>query len=300
MYSMRVLLVGGTKFIGPYVASILVADGHEVIVFHRGETESRIPSGVRHIHSPNAAIPVLEFPLEVVELKPDVVIHMIAMGEDDTCRALEAFKNKTSRIVWISSGDVYRAYGLFAGLEKGDPEPGLLNEDSPLREVLYPYRKSSTSAQDLNYFYEKILLERAVLENSNAPSVILRLPKVYGPGGNADLATIYRYRHHPTWRWTHGYVENVAQAVVLAALHPAALGRTYNVGEAYTPTVAERLKLLPPSDLLPDYETNFDFRHDIAYDTSRIRRELAFRELVTYEEGLTRTFATGTGACSSA
>jgi uncharacterized protein YbjT (DUF2867 family) len=30
------------------------------------------------------------------------------------------------------------------------------------------------------------------------------------------------------WRWSRGYVENVAAAIALAATHPAAGGRTYN------------------------------------------------------------------------
>jgi nucleoside-diphosphate-sugar epimerase len=81
----------------------------------------------------------------------------------------------------------------------------------------------------LNYFYEKILVERHVLEQAQLPGTVLRLPKVYGPGGNANLATIYGYRDRLGWRWTHGYVENVAAAIALAALHPAAANRVYNL-----------------------------------------------------------------------
>lgn len=53
-------------------------------------------------------------------------------------------------------------------------------------------------------------------------SEVLRLPKVYGPGSDANLATVYQDRNHPTGRWTHGYVENVAADVALAANHPRA------------------------------------------------------------------------------
>jgi uncharacterized protein YbjT (DUF2867 family) len=35
-----------------------------------------------------------------------------------------------------------------------------------------------------------------------------------------------------SWRWTHGYVEDVAAAVALAVMDERAAGRTYNVGEA--------------------------------------------------------------------
>ena len=35
---MRVLLIGGSGFIGPYLARTLEQQGHEVIVFHRGRS----------------------------------------------------------------------------------------------------------------------------------------------------------------------------------------------------------------------------------------------------------------------
>lgn len=261
---------------------------HEVTVYHRGETATEFTAPVRHIHDSRAGIPVLEFPQQLVDPAPDAVVHMIAMGEEDARSATRAFSGRCKRIVWISSGDVYRAYGRFTGTEPGEIEPGLLSEDSPLRAVLYPYRTSAESTTDLKYFYEKILVEQAAQEQSEV-SVVLRLPKVYGPGGNADLATVYRFRDHPAWRWTHGYVENVAAAVALAVTNPAAAGRVYNVGQEHTPTVSERLARLPDSDLVADADSSYNFEQHLAYDTSRIRRELGFRDLVTYEEGIRRT-----------
>ncbi len=139
-------------------------------------------------------------------------------------------------------------------------------------------------------WYEKILAERVVLGDTNIEGVVLRLPKVYGPGGNADFATVRGYRHQPQWRWTHGYVENVAAAIALAAVHRSPVGRVYNVGEEYTPTVSERLQDLP--DLEPPTPPSpvvANFAQDIVYDTTRIRRELGYTELVPYEEGIRRT-----------
>jgi nucleoside-diphosphate-sugar epimerase len=291
---MRVLVIGGTKFIGPYLVRLLYERGHEITVFHRGENETVLPAQVRHVHDPRAAMPITEFPKELLEPASDIVIHMIAMGEADARAAVSGFGKRASRIVWLSSGDVYRAYGRIIGIEPpakdpGQSESGLLNEDSPLRTVLYPYRKPATAPNDLGYYYEKILVEKAAFADPATPSVVLRLPKVYGPESNRDLATVYRYRHLGSWRWTHGYVENVAEAIVLAATHPAAVRRTYNVGEEHTPTVEGRLKSLPPSGLTPDDSQHFAVLQDIAYDTSRIRSELGYRERIAYEEGIRRT-----------
>jgi nucleoside-diphosphate-sugar epimerase len=286
---MRVLIVGGTKFIGPHVARGFVEQGHDVLLYHRGQSEAELPESIRHLRSPLAAMPVLRFPHELLAESFDAIVHMIPMGKADSRAAMEAFRGRAARIVALSSGDVYRAYGRLTGSEPGPVEEGLLHEDSPLRSVLYPYRKRAKSAADWVYDYEKILVEREILSDRDLPGVVLRLPKVYGPGNNADLATVYAFRHQPRWRWTHGYVENVAAAIVLAATHPVASGRIYNVGESPTPTVGERLAGLPPSSMAADERTGFNFAQDIAYDTSRIRRELGYTELVSYEEGLRRT-----------
>ena len=286
---MLVTLLGGTGFIGPYVVRALLAAGHTPTVFHRGQHEPDLPAGVRHLHHPDAAMPMLRFPSELLTPEPDVVIHMNPMGEADARAAAEAFRNRTHRIVWLSSGDVYRAFGALNNFEPAPIEPGLLTEDSPLRSVHFLYRHKAQSPEAIEFHYEKIFVEQIALSTSAPAAVVLRLPKVYGPGGNADLATVYRYRHRPNWRWTHGYVENVAAAIVLAALHPRASGQIYNVGEPYTPTIAERLATLPASAIAPALDSDLNFAHNIAYDTTRIRRQLDYREPVDYEEGLRRT-----------
>src|SRR5271170_3231503 len=271
---MRVLVIGGTGFIGIYIVRQLASHGHVVAVYHRGRNQTALPESVHQIIDPHSVMPIQRFPTVLFNFGADVVIHTIAMGAADAEASVREFSGRTGRLVLLSSGDVYRAYGRFTKIESEPIEEGLLSEDAPLRTKLFPYRAEASSHEELQYWYEKILAERAVLSDPNLPGTILRLPKVHGPGGNEDLATIYRYRNYPDWRWTHGFVENVAAAVVLAATHPFACGRVYNVGEAYTPTIAERLTWLPPSFIEPDLNSQFDFRQNMRFDTSRIRTEL--------------------------
>lgn len=288
---MRVLVVGGTGFVGSWVTRQLVEAGHAVTVVHRGRvTNDSLPRVVTSVVStaPLSASEAYEAGLRVGE--PEAVIHVVAMTEGDARAAVSALSGRTGRVVALSSGDVYRAYGRFIGLEPGPPDPLPLSPaDSPLRTVLFPYRKAGSAPGSLEHDYEKILVETAFQSDPALPAVVLRLPKVYGQGGNADLSTVYGFADHPDWRWTHGYVENVAAAVLLAAAHPSAPGQVFNVGEEHTPTVAERLETLPRSAREPNPSAAYDFDQHLAYDTGPIRSALGYKELVSYDLGLSRT-----------
>lgn len=288
---MRVLIIGGTGFIGTHVARQLAGQQHKVAVYHRGKTQATLPNGVREFRNSASRFPIQDFPKEIFDFTPDVVIHIFAMSEADAQAAVAAFTGRTGRVVMLSSGDVYLAYGRLIGLEPGPVDQGSLAEDSPLRTKLYPYRGMAKSNSSLEYWYEKILAEKAFLSCPDLPATVLRLPKVYGPGNNQDLATIYANRHQPNWRWTHGYVENVAAAIVLAAISPQAAGRVYNVGEEHTPTIAERLAWMPPSAIEESRNDRFDYAHDIAYDTTRIRQELGFCEIIPEREAVLKTLS---------
>src|SRR5262245_50887301 len=132
---MRILIIGGTGFIGPSLVAQLHQAGHEVIVNHRGVHEAELPEGVVHIHTP------LKQALVLLQDKPiDAAVFMIALGEQDTGAVIEALQGRTPRLILVSSCDVYRAYGRINGTEPGPPDPVPLSEDAPLREKLYPYR----------------------------------------------------------------------------------------------------------------------------------------------------------------
>ena len=310
---MRVLVIGGTNFIGPHVITQLHRQGHEVTVYHRGVHEPDLPSAVRHIHSSRAAIPVLHFPSALSDPPPDVVLHMFPVGAEDSRAAVARFTGITQRIVAVSSGDVYRAYGRLLNTEPGPPEPLPLQEDAPLRETHFPYRQAAAGPMDWTYHYDKILAERALLESS-LPATVLRLPAVYGPGDSHHRLRPYVRRmqdQRPVilidalqagWRWTHGYVEDIARAIAAAVVDPRATGKVYNVGEASTPTMAERihqigrlmgwrgqLRSMNRERLPRHLQIPFEARQDLVMDSRRIRVELDYTEAVSDEEALRRT-----------
>ena len=177
---MKILIIGGTSFIGPAVVRRLVDLGHEVAVYHRGQTHAELPLGVEHIHGDRG-----ELGSHIAGFRrfgPEVVVDMIAFTVHDASRLVETFRGVARRSVVISSADVFRAYGRFLGLEPGPIEPAPLSEESPLRTFLFPYRKQATGPDDFLFSYDKLPVERIVLSDPKLPGTILRLPMVHGPG----------------------------------------------------------------------------------------------------------------------
>lgn len=310
---MQILVIGGTGFTGMHVLRRLVEDGHNVAVFHRGQTEIELPLAVRHIYGKREDLST--FVADFKKFAPDVVLDMIPYIEQDALTLINTFRGRAKRVVAISSMDVYAAYGRFMRSEAGEPEQTPFDEDAPLRSNLYPYRKYAQSSDDLLYNYDKILVERVVMNDSKLPGTVLRLAKVYGYGDNQHRAFEYVKRmddgrpailleeRKAQWRWTGGYTENVAAAIV-AVTNEQAANRIYNVGEADALTEAEWVGELgcaagwdgevvaTPKDILPKHlAEEYDYRHNLAADTSRIREELGYAEPISRAEALSQTVA---------
>lgn len=299
---MRVLVLGGTKFIGPHVVRRLVARGHDVPIFHRGETETDLPPSVRHVHGDFSKF--ADHVEELRALSPEVVLDMVPFREEDAQR-LKSFKGVARRVVAISSGDVYRAFGRIWRTEQGPPDPIPLKEDSPLREKL------SHAGLD----YNKTAVERAIMGDPDLSATILRLPATHGP--NDAQHRLFKYLKRmdderpfilldealANWQWSRGYVEDVAHAIALAVTNEQAAGRVYNVADTTAFTEAEWVRqiarvhgwkgeviALPSKQLPPALRSDaFDLSQQYVVDTSRIRRELGYAEEVSFDEALRRT-----------
>ncbi|HEY8172146.1 MAG TPA: NAD-dependent epimerase/dehydratase family protein [Dehalococcoidia bacterium] len=309
---MKILVIGGTSFIGPAVVRRLLNDGHDVTLFHRGQHESDDAARVSHIHGDRARIE--EHAEAFRRLAPDVVLDMRAMTGRDATLLLAAVSGATSRIVAISSVDVYRAYGRMHGSEPGPPEPTPLHEDSPLRKQLYPYRgERDDPAMDE---YDKIPVEQAYLSDTAIAGTVLRLPAVHGERDyqhrlylelarfDAARPFVLVQEEAADWRWPRAYAANVADGIALAVTDGRAAGRVYNVSEPDALTQLEWVELvgrlagwtgeivLARGALLPRHLRLLDGpAQDMDVDSTRIRRELGYRERVTREDGVLRAIA---------
>lgn len=251
-----------------------------------------------------------QFAPEFREFRPDVVIDVIPLTEEDARLTVRTFTGMARRLVIVSSQDVYLAYGRVTGFEPGPPVAVPLSEDSPLRTRLHPYRGKAEGYDS----YEKILVERLASSAVGLPATILRLPMVYGPGDTQHRLFPHLTRmddHRPaivlqeglaSWRWSRGYVGNVALAIAMAAVDDRAAGRTYNVAEPDALTMAEWVQAVGkvigwrgrvvevPRDRLPgSLRAGINQAQDLIADTSRLRLELGYAEEVPREEAICNT-----------
>jgi nucleoside-diphosphate-sugar epimerase len=291
-----VLVLGGTRFIGPPAVRELAAAGHEVVLFHRGEHEVDLPA--QHVHGDFDRFE--ESVSELRAFEPDVVVDMLAVRPEHAERVGQ-FPSARLAVV-VSSQDVYRAFGRIWKTEPGPPDPLPLDEDAPLR------------GQVVDEEYDKTGVE-ARLARLDLPVTILRLAAVYGPGDyqhrfwshlkrmDDGRPAILLDESAANWRWTRGYVEDMGHAIALAAGQEDAAGRVYNVAAPETPTETEWVErlaaavgwdgqvLTAPADALPDYlrSDSFDLTQDFVTDTSRIRAELGYAEVADPDDALQAT-----------
>lgn len=314
---MKILLVGGTGFIGRFVAERLLAAGDDVIILHRGNTPHSLPKGVRPILGDANCLGTLRSQLR--DAAPEVAVDFILSSERQAKEMMQALTGVARRIVVLSSMDVYRACGVLHETESGGLQQLPLTEDSELRnQPAYTPEQMEMGKKLFAWMddqYEKIAVEHVVFSDANnLPATILRLPMIYGPGDHLRrfLPVVKRIQdgrkkivfeqNAANWRASKGYVENVGDAIVLAVTSDAATGRIYNIAEEdalteldWAKLIAKELgwsgefALLPPERTPPHLRSRGNLKQHWVASSERIRRELGYRERITRTEAVRRT-----------
>ena len=222
---MRVIVLGGTWFVGRAIVEALVAGGHSVLIVHRGISEPAGLPEAPHLHAERRDWPARRAAL--VEFHPDAAVDVSAENAVGAEAALSALPPGIG-LVALSSCDVYRAYEAVRSGEQTDAVP--LTEDCPLRAT-----RHIEGPQWENLEIEDVY--RA------AGATVLRLGMVYGEHD-------YQHRFEPVLRrvragrallpvgtggflFSRIYAGDVARAV-LAALGRGGTGECFNIVEAQT------------------------------------------------------------------
>jgi len=231
----RIAVVGGTRFIGRAAVEELAAAGHELLLIHRGTTEPDDLPRAQHLHVDRSALP--EHKDALAAFRPDAALDCRALTRADAQNVVAALP-ATTRLVVISSMDVYRAFGAVNEGRETDPVP--LDEESPLRSERYPYRGLVPDRHD----YDKLDVEDVYLP---AGATSLRLPMVYGERDyqRREEFILRRVRAGRTripfgagkWLACRGYVRDLARGIRLALESDAARGEALNLCEDRTYSV---------------------------------------------------------------
>jgi nucleoside-diphosphate-sugar epimerase len=291
--SLRVLVLGGTRFIGRALVLDLLGCGHEVAVVHRGEHEGDLPPEVVHIHVERSRLPGCRE--ELASFAPDAVIDLSAMTAADA-EALVAALGGSVPLVAASSADVYRAFASLHEDVVTDAVP--LREDAPLRAEPPPDRVTMPGWDYEAVDYEKLDVERIYLERG---ATICRLPVVYGEHDykrreEFALARVRAGRERipigaGTLLLSRGYAPEIARGIRLAAERAAGEteGEIFNLAESETATVrlwmqeilaaagSEAELVRVPGDQVPD-DLGFtaEFPQPLLMDCSKAERELGW------------------------
>ncbi|MGA7647506.1 MAG: NAD-dependent epimerase/dehydratase family protein, partial [Terriglobales bacterium] len=296
----------------------LRASGHEVAVFHR-RADQDLCIEVVQIQGDRNRLP--DYRDQLQRFSPDVIVDVILSSGEQARQLMETARDVAGRVVAISSMDVYRAAGVWHGVEPGPLEPLPLTEDSPLRTVRRFHAPEVVEMMKgvfswLHEDYDKIAVEEAIMNDSVVSGTVLRLPMVYGPGDRlhrwfpllkrlADgRSAILLPDDFAAWRAPCGYVDDVAHAIALAATSERAAGRVYNICQEPTlPELEWQAKIAKGTNwsgrfvVLPRERTPKHLllpgnaaQHVVA-TSDRIRAELGYKELVEVEDAIQRTVA---------
>lgn len=288
---MRVLVTGGTGFIGTHLVEALLGRGHEAVTLSR--RASGLP-GVEH-HSLDVASG------EAIETasRANAIVHLAALSNASashqdplmynrvnalgTLAMLEGARRGGGRILFASSQRVYRP-----SLQP-IPEDGLIEPQDP-------YGYSKLCGESWLEMYARFY---------GVQGAVLRFFSVYGPGlviasGTSGVAGIFVGRAlrgeplvvHTGQRRDLTYVSDVVRGILLA-LEKSAAGSCYNVATGVGTSMEDLARLVcqvthSHSEVVVETSERFGY---LVAEVSKARNDLGYSPRVDLKEGLERYVA---------
>jgi 2'-hydroxyisoflavone reductase len=159
---MRILIMGGTAFVGRHIARAAIDAGHQVTLFHRGQTGANLFPEATHLTGDrNDSLAVLG------QGEWDATVDVSAYFPRQVAAVASALDGRGGQYLFISSCSVYRT----------PVAPGF-SEDAPLAEIQDP---DATEVTLENYGGLKVACERTATELFGPGTTIVRPTYVVGP-----------------------------------------------------------------------------------------------------------------------
>lgn len=170
---MKLLVLGGTKFLGRATVETALGKGHEITLFNRGQTNPDLFPEVEKLRGDRTG--------DLSALSNgswDAVIDTSAYVPQQARSAAEAVAGSAGYYLFISSLSAYA------------DASGPLDEASPLAELEEGHPDDRLLEDFGNYGALKVLCERAAVEGFGGPAAVVRPGLIVGP-------------HDPTGRFTY-------------------------------------------------------------------------------------------------
>lgn len=244
---MKVLVIGGTQFIGRHVVTQLLAQNHDVTLFNRGKTGPELFPNLNRIHGDREQDDVRK--ISDLRQNWDAVIDLCAYFPKSLPSLLETLKGHAGRYVQCSTISVYKS--------SIDIDPSqVLTESSEM------FRCSESEAVDasmMTYGQRKAECERVARnqQSDGIPIVIIRPSVVYGEHDHTDRFAYWISRATRAKKFIlpesglttvqKTYAPDLAQAFVSALSGRQVLGKAFNVADTFPLSLNTSLKLIGES-----------------------------------------------------
>ena len=158
--AMRILILGGTAFVGRHVTEAFLARGHQVTLFHRGRTDPAVFPQAEHVLGDR------DRDLgKLAGSRFDAVVDTCGYEVPTVRASVEALADAAVHYIYVSSISVY------ADLSRMD-------EEGPLQEIADP---DSAQLSAASYGALKAACERVVLEGFPGRALVVRAGLILGP-----------------------------------------------------------------------------------------------------------------------
>ena len=243
---MRVLIIGGTRNLGPSIIAALLQEGHQVTVFHRGRTLYDLPREVAVLRGDRGDRTDCE---RLLKRDWDAVVDTTLYNGRDASIAIDVLSGHVGHYIFISTGQVY--------LVRVGPQRPFREEDYDGPVMPEPSRQDAIAHPNWVYGVEKREAEDLLAEayaKNGFPYTSLRLPMV-----NSERDHYHRIQNYLFRMWDgspllipndaglplrHISGDDVVRALRLCLGNRKTIGRAYNISQEETLTLREFLGLL--------------------------------------------------------
>lgn len=169
---MKLLILGGTKFVGRHITSTALMRGHRVTLFNRGKTNAHLFPDAEKIHGDR------DGGLDALRGRTwDAVLDVNGYLPRVVRESAELLKDSVRRYVFVSTLSVFADFSIQG-----------MNEDSPLARLQDPHTEVIDGE---TYGGLKALCEQAVQQTYPGGALVLRPGYVVGPYDHTDRMTAW-------------------------------------------------------------------------------------------------------------